>query len=125
MYLSDPCQHTISPDFNPLPERKYRRLGRGASEKGKNIQIIQPQQSNRIIDIKPERKRLNKVLPLLESARIARELRIPQLNSLILDIHPHLELQVFAERRVDFRPGGFDRGEAVRRDRDFAGFDVN
>lgn len=90
-----------------------------------DIQIIQPQQRNRIIHIKPKRQGAQEILALLQRPRIGRDPRVAQLDRLVLDVHAHLQLQVLAQRRVDLRPGRLDRAEAVRRDGDFAGFDVH
>lgn len=111
MYLTHPCQQSSI-------------RGQEKEEK-EDIQIIQPQQRNSIINIKPQSQSPQKILSLLQGSRISREPRIAQLNRLVLDIHPHLQLQVLAQRRVDFGPGRFDRGEPVRRHGDFAGFDVD
>lgn len=90
-----------------------------------DIQIIQPQQSNRIIDIKAQGQSLDEILALLEGTGVRGEFGVSQLNSLILNVHADLQLEVLTERGVDLRPGGFDGGKAVRRDGDFAGFDVD
>lgn len=56
------------------------------------VQIIQPQQRNRIVNIKPQRQRTQKILSLLQRPRIRRKPRIAQLDRLVLDVHAHLQL---------------------------------
>lgn len=90
-----------------------------------DIKIIQPQQSNRIIHIKPKRKSSHKICPLLNGARIGRHFGRAQFHRLTLHVHAALQLEVLDQRRVDFGPGGFERGHAMWWDGHFAVFDAD
>lgn len=85
-----------------------------------NVEIIQPQQRNRIIDIKPESKRPHKIGSLLNRARVGRHFGRPQLDSLALHVHAALQLEVLDQRRVDLGPGGLEGRHAMGRNGDLA-----
>lgn len=90
--------------------------------KALDIQIVEPQQRDRIVDIEAEGKGADKVGALLQRSRVDRLLRRPHLDGLVFGVHAHLEEKVFHKWRVDLGPAVLERSEAVGRDGDFAAF---
>lgn len=87
-----------------------------------NEQVIEPQQRDGIIHIKAQRERLDEIRAFLERRGIEGAFARAQLDGAVARVHAHLQEEVFDERGVDSRPGGFERGHPVRGDGDFAGF---
>lgn len=90
-----------------------------------DVEIIQPQQRDRVVDVEPEGEGAHEVGALLDGAGVGGDLGGAQLDALALHVHAALQPEVLHERRVDLGPGGLEGRHAVRRDGHLAVLDAH
>lgn len=89
-----------------------------------DIEVVQSEKSDRIINVERQAESLHEIFTLLQRTGVRSKLRRSQLDSTVLDVHSHLQLQVFHQWRVDLGPVRLERSHAVWWHRDLPGLNA-